>query len=989
MQIVCRSVQKRPCKLRWGGAGAVGEGTPPNERRYFDEFLPALFERTLVVNAPSSKRGFQWIFTGERASLTIEHDGPTKVLHMGITFYDSPGFVLLDPHKPGRNPQSEVKKAFFTLPDSQEPRALTVRLDQKQTLSVLADGSDGNGSPTTTRCSNGSIPPERCCMSPWIPSAMSPSCRFRPISKSREKSEQRTNSALRAHGSPVLNTASMETTTSLPLDRRVRLLLDSMTLREKVGQLNQRMFGWNAYTRKGEGIELTAAFHEEVARWGGMGALYGLFRADPWAGVTLDTGIRASQSARAANLIQRHIREHTRLGIPVLLSEECPHGHMALDGTLLPTGIGVAATWNPALYEKAMGHVASEIRSRGAHLGLVLNLDLSRDPRWGRTEECLGEDPFLAARYAAAAVFGLQGRSHEGLRSGTRVAAVSKTFTAHGAPEGGRNIGPAAIGERELREIHLPPAQAAVKAGTRSLMGCYNEIDGLPCHANGKLLRGILREEWGFTGFLMADGTALDRLAMQAGDLPGAAAMALKAGVDLSLWDDAFPKLEEAFDRGLVSMEQIDEAVANVLRVKFELGLFENPFTDEGAYLQSVGNEEIRAASLQIARESLTLLKNERNLLPLEARHRKIALIGPNADQLYNQLGDYTAPQPPATGLTVLEGLRAVAGDRAEISHARGCGIRATARDGFEEALKIAGESDVVVLVLGGSSTRNFDVRFDVNGAAITGENPSEMDCGEGLDVADLALGGVQEELAKAILELGKPVVLLLIAGRPHTMPELFERIPAILCAWYPGPFGGRAIAEALFGDIEPTGRLPLTWPRSAGQLPVFYNRKDTNRPIAYQNLPARAQFGFGHGLGYTDFEYGCLQLDKREITAAELRSGGRITVSVDVSNAGPRTGAEVVQLYIKDLEASITRRVMELKGFAKVSLTPGERQTVEISLGFEELAIWCADMILDVEPGRVLIMVGSSSENILLRDELRIHSASSSSSCACLGCGA
>ena len=761
--------------------------------------------------------------------------------------------------------------------------------------------------------------------------------------------------------------------TPLPIDRRIRLLIDSMTLREKVGQLNQRMFGWNAYIRKGEGIELTAAFHDEVARWDGMGALYGLFRADPWAAVTHETGILARQSARAANVIQRHVREHTRLGIPVLLSEECPHGHMALDGTLLPTGVGVASAWNPNLFERAMRLVAKELRSRGAHLALITNLDLARDPRWGRTEECLGEDPYLASRYAEASVYGLQGRNAVELKTGEGVAVVSKHFTAHGAPEGGRNIGPAAIGERELREIHLPSAQSAVKAGTRSLMCCYNEIDGLPCHANRKLLRGILREEWGFTGFLMADGTALDRLVMQAGDLPGAAAMALKAGVDLSLWDDAFPKLEQAFECGLVNMEEIDGAVANVLRVKFELGLFENPFTDEGAYLQSVGNEEIRAASLQLARESLTLLKNEDNLIPLEARYRKLALIGPNADQLYNQLGDYTAPQPPGSGLTVLEGLRLVAGGRAEISHARGCGIRDTARNGFAEALSIARDSDVVVLVLGGSSTRNFDVKYDVNGAAIAGGNPSEMDCGEGLDVADLALSGVQEELAKAIIEIGKPVVLVLIAGRPHTMSELFERIPAILCAWYPGPFGGRAIAEALFGDIEPTGRLPLTWPRSASQLPVCYNRKDTNRPITYANLPVGPQFAFGHGLGYTDFEYGNLQLDKREITVAALRSGGQITVSVDISNSGSRTGTEVVQLYIEDLEASITRRVKELKGFAKVSLGPGELRTVEIPLGFEELAIWCADMTFDVEPGRVVIMAGRSSENILLVDELRI----------------
>jgi beta-glucosidase len=718
---------------------------------------------------------------------------------------------------------------------------------------------------------------------------------------------------------------------------------------------------------------LTAAFQEEVARWSGMGALYGLFRADPWSAVTLETGIRAHQSARAANLLQHYIREHTRLAIPVLLTEECPHGHMALDGTLLPVGIAVAATWNPSLYERAMGYVGRELRSRGAHMGLVTNLDLARDPRWGRTEECYGEDPCLAFRCAEASVYGLQGRAEDDFRRGHRVAAGSKHFTAHGVPEGGRNAGPSSFGERELREIHLPAAEAVVRAGARSLMCCYNEIDGLPCHTNRKLLRGILRDDWGFNGFLMADGTALDRLVMQAGDLPGAAAMGLKAGVDLSLWDDAFTRLEEAFERGLVTMEEIDEAATNVLRVKFELGLFENPFTDEGAYLENVGNAQIKEASLQISRECLTLLRNEGDLLPLGASYRRIAVIGPNADQLYNQLGDYTAPQAPGSGVTVLQGLKEVAGTSVEIAYERGCSIRGTTREGFAKALQTAAASDVVVLVLGGSSTRNFDVNYDVNGAAIVGGNPSEMDCGEGMDVADLALGGVQEELAKAILDLDKPTVLILVAGRPHTMPELFERIPAILCAWYPGPFGGRAIAEAIFGHIEPTGRLPLTWPRSVGQLPVCYNRKEPNSVVRYVDLPQGPQFAFGHGLGYTKFEYRQLRIDKHEIAASDLRGGDKVAITADLVNIGSRVGTHVAQLYIKDIEASITRRVMELKGFEKCAIAPGQTHPVTFLIGFNELAIWCADMTFDVEPGRILLMIGSSSSDIRVSGEIRI----------------
>ena len=375
----------------------------------------------------------------------------------------------------------------------------------------------------------------------------------------------------------------------------------------------------------------------------------------------LDTGIPVEKSAQVANMIRRYVIENTRLGIPVLISEECPHGHQALDGTMLPTNLGIGCTWNPELYREAASQVAAEIRSRGGNLGLISLLDIVRDPRWGRSEECFGEDPYHAARMAVAAVKGLQGETWEELKSRDKVVAVMKHFCAQGASVGGHNAAPASIGERELREIFLPGMKAGVEAGALGCMAAYNEIDGIPCHANKKLLTDILRDEWGFDGIVMADGTAIDKLLTLTGDHEGAAALALTSGVDLSLWDDSFTTLEEAVKQGKVSMEYIDRAVSRVLKLKFMLGLFENPYTDENLASQVVYSPRAGRVNLQLARESIVMLKNEDNLLPIDKNIRSIAVIGPNADNLCNQLGDYTAPQRKNTGFTVLQGLESVA----------------------------------------------------------------------------------------------------------------------------------------------------------------------------------------------------------------------------------------------------------------------------------------------------------------------------------------
>ncbi|WP_128660568.1 glycoside hydrolase family 3 protein, partial [Paenibacillus sp. 598K] len=584
------------------------------------------------------------------------------------------------------------------------------------------------------------------------------------------------------------------------IGERVEDLLSRMTLKEKVGQVNQHMYGWNAYTRNGDQVELSEAFKEHVA-WGeGMGALYGLYRADPWSAVTYKTGVPTADNARFANQVQRYVIENTRLGIPVLLSEECPHGHQALDGTLLPVNLAVGSTWNPELAEQAYSLVAAELRARGAHLGLVSALDMLHDPRWGRSEECYSEDPHLASRFTSAVVRGLQGTDPAQLQQDDKVAAILKHLCGQGAAQGGHNAGPAAIGERELREIHLPAAKAGQEAGAVGYMAAYNEIDGIPCHANPHLLNEILRDEWGFDGLIMADGTAIDRLLALTGDHPSAAALALASGVDLSLWDKAFTTLETAVEQGLADIAHLDEAVRRVLTLKYRLGLFDNPYTDEELPAQRVKSPQAVATNLQLAREAAVLLRNEGGTLPLGEQARRIAVIGPNADQLYHQLGDYTSIQAEGTGVTVLQGIREQAPAGAEVRYAQGCSVRSDDRSRFEEAVREAAAADVAVLVLGGSSARRFDEVFDSNGAAIIADGPpSDMDCGEGVDLADLRLGGVQEELVRAVAETGTPVVAVVIQGRPHALSAIEPHCQAILCGWYPGTEGGRAIGEILF----------------------------------------------------------------------------------------------------------------------------------------------------------------------------------------------
>jgi beta-glucosidase len=559
----------------------------------------------------------------------------------------------------------------------------------------------------------------------------------------------------------------------------------------------------------------------------------------------------------------------------------------------------------------------------------------------------------------AAAVEGLQGNSPEDLSRPDKIAVVVKHFCAQGAAVGGHNGKTVNIGERELREIHLPTMKAAVSAGAAACMAAYNEIDGVYCSGSRWLLTDVLRGELGFRGFVMSDAGAVDELQKITGSLELAVAKAVKAGVDMNLMNDSYSLLEKDVEDGKIKEEDIDEAVRRILRIKFLLGLFEQPYVKEEDSERKAGREELRRISRQLAQESIVLLKNRNAALPLRGDLQKIVVIGPNADALYNQLGDYTPPQRDGTGTTILDGIRGRVSSGTEVLYARGCGIRDSSTDGIADAVSKTKASQAAIVVVGGSSTRDFDLKFDTNGAAIVGENPSEMDCGEGMDVAELELGGAQLELVKKIVATGTPTVVVLIEGRPHSIPWIAENCDAVLCAWYPGPEGGSAVADVLFGILNPCGRLPVSVPRSSGQLPVFYNYKETDD---YLDMKASPQYPFGFGLSYTEFKYGTPSLSTGTVSLAELDDGRAVEVQVSVKNVGRVAGSEVAQLYIRDMEASVSPRNRVLIGFEKIWLEPGEIKTVTFSIGKNELSIWNEEMYFVPEIGNVDIFVGSDS---------------------------
>lgn len=747
---------------------------------------------------------------------------------------------------------------------------------------------------------------------------------------------------------------------SLPIQQRVQDLLERMTTAEKIGQLIQPM-GWKMYKKETDGtVQITEEFKAELAQ-GGVGSLYGVLRADPWTEVTLETGLTPRQGAVATNVIQRYAIEHSRLGIPILFGEECSHGHMAIGSTVFPVPLTVGSTWNTELYRSMCQAIAVETRSQGGAATYSPVLDVVRDPRWGRTEECFAEDPYLIGQFAVEAIYGLQG---ERLDSNHTVVATLKHFAAYGSSEGGRNAAPVHMGMRELHEIDLLPFKLAVEAGACSVMTAYNEIDGVPCTSSTYLLHDLLREEWGFDGFVITDFGAIQMLVNghnTAENGEQAVAQSLRAGGDMEMSGFMYRKhLAQALEQGLLEEKELDLAVRRVLEMKFRLGLFEQPYVDPDFAERVIGCEEHVQLAREVTQEGIVLLKNEGNVLPLAAQDVKLAVIGPNANHMYNQLGDYTSPQPREQIVTVLDGIKRKLGASSDqVLYAPGCRIKGDSREGFPQALACAEQADVIVMVMGGSSARDFgEGTIDLRtGASVVTDDPwNDMECGEGIDRSSLNLMGVQLELVQEVHKLGKPVVVVYINGRPIAEPWIDEHIPAIVEAWYPGQEGGNAVADILFGDVNPSGRLTVSIPKHVGQLPVYYHAKRT-RGKRYLEMDLAPQYAFGHGLSYTQFKY-----DNVRVTPEVIGPEEQAEVQVEVTNIGEVAGKEVVQLYITDVSASVTRAEMSLKGFRKIHLEPGETRTVTFPVHKEHLALIDSRLRSIVEPGEFKLMVGRSS---------------------------
>lgn len=755
----------------------------------------------------------------------------------------------------------------------------------------------------------------------------------------------------------------------LAVEQRVSDLVNRMTIEEKVGQLTT-LLGWKMYTKTGDKVKASQELKDAIQNQK-IGALWGVLRADPWTQKTLVNGLNPELAAKATNAIQKVAVEESRLGIPLFLAEEAMHGHMAIGTTEFPSAIAQASTFNPELNEKMGTAVAQELRAQGAHIGYGPILDLAREPRWSRVEETFGEDPYLIAQMGLGVIKGFQG---DGIDNSEKVISTLKHFAAYGVSEGGHNGGAVHIGPRELMQDYMYPFKKAIDAGALSVMTAYSSVDGIPSTSHKGLLTGLLREQWGFKGFVVSDLGSIEGIRNDhhvAATLEDAAALAMNAGVDADLggngYDDA---LLNAYNTGSVSEARLDEAVKYVLRLKFEMGLFEKPYVDLKKPKEVVRNVAHIAIAKQMALEGVTLLKNEGDILPLSKNLKNIAVIGPNADAMYNQLGDYTAPQDTEYIITPLEGIRAKM-PNATITYVKGTAIRDTTQTDIPAAVAAAQNAEVAIVVLGGSSARDFKTEYLETGAATVASKEdellSDMESGEGYDRSTLDLMGKQLELLKAVKATGTPTILVLITGRPLLINWPAKNIPAIIDTWYPGSQGGHALADVLFGDYNPAGRLPVSIPRSVGQTPVYYNHWWPNRRD-YVEESSKPLYAFGHGLSYTTFEYSDLTISQSGNDTTR-----KIEVSVTITNTGKRAGDEVVQLYLRDEVSSVVTPVKQLRGFERIHLAQGESKTVKFILTPEELALYNADMEHVAEAGSFELQIGATSQDIRLKDSFKL----------------
>ena len=749
---------------------------------------------------------------------------------------------------------------------------------------------------------------------------------------------------------------------SLSIDIRLSDLLSRMTLEEKVGQLLCPL-GWEMYEIHGSEVHPSGKF-KQLIKERNAGMLWATYRADPWTKKTLANGLNPELAAKAGNALQKYVMENTRLGIPMFLAEEAPHGHMAIGATVFPTGIGMAATWSPELVKEVGQVIAKEIRSQGGHISYGPVLDLTRDPRWSRVEETFGEDPVLSGILGASMVDGLGGGN---LSQKYATIATLKHFLAYAVPEGGQNGNYASVGIRDLHQNFLPPFRKAIDAGALSVMTSYNSIDGIPCTSNHYLLTQLLRNEWKFCGFVVSDLYSIEGIHEShfvALTKENAAIQSVTAGVDVDLGGDAYTNLCHAVQSGQMDKAVIDTAVCRVLRMKFEMGLFEHPYVDPKIAAKTVRRKEHIELARKIAQSSITLLKNENSILPLSKTINKVAVIGPNADNRYNMLGDYTAPQEDSNVKTVLDGILTKLSP-SRVEYVRGCAIRDTTVNEIEQAIEAARRSEVVIVVVGGSSARDFKTSYKETGAAVAEEGSvSDMECGEGFDRASLSLLGRQQELLESLQKTGKPLIVVYIEGRPLEKNWASEYADALLTAYYPGQEGGNAIADVLFGDYNPSGRLPISVPRSVGQIPVYYNKK-APRNHDYVEVSSSPLYSFGYGMSYTTFEYSALQVVQKSARCFE--------VSFKVKNTGKYDGEEVAQLYMRDEYASVVQPMKQLKHFERFYLSKGEEKLIVFTLAEEDLSIINQALEQIVESGTFQVMIGSSSDDIRLEGSILV----------------
>lgn len=765
---------------------------------------------------------------------------------------------------------------------------------------------------------------------------------------------------------------------SQPVEIRVEDLVSRMTLEEKIAQLGS-IWGFELLEKRSFSLEKAMRRVKKgighIARIAGQGNLSPV------------------EVANTANAIQKFLVENTRLGIPAIVHDECCSGFTARQATCFPQAIGLSSTWDPEIVGEMTSVIKTQMRAVGVHQALSPVLDVTTDPRWGRTEETFGEDPYLISQIGVSYIRGLQGKD---LKDG--VAATGKHFAGYGNSEGGMNWAPSHIPFRQLHEVFLLPFEAAIKeAHLASIMNAYHEIDGVPCGSSRELLTEILRDQIGFDGVVVSDYYTLGFLFGYhriARDKKETARLALQAGLDVELPEADFygKSLHEAIEGGEIEESIVDLAVSRILRMKFLLGLFEDPYVnikDIPAVFDARGQKGL---ARKIAQKSMVLLKNKDNILPLKKDIKSIAVIGPNADSVRNLLGDYTYPSQlekapefvEAIGdskdlemfseithmlkkgkdvitkaylpiESILEAIKTKVSPETIVHYAKGCEVMDDSEDGFKEAIALAKKSEVAVVVVGGKSGLTIDCT-----------------CGESRDRAWLDLPGMQEELVKAIHKTGVPVIVILINGRPLSVKWISEHIPAILEAWLPGEEGAGVVADVIFGDYSPGGKLPISFPQTVGQIPVYYYHKPSGgRSMwtgSYVKASTDALFPFGHGLSYTEYEYTNLKISREEVEIT-----GDVDIGVDIENVGIYAGDEVVQLYVHDAYSNITRPVKELKGFKRVSLSPGEKKRITFRLFLTQLGFYNRDMRFVVEPGTIEVMIGSSSTDIRLSGSFNI----------------